>query len=122
MGLPRQSSGIVMMEVKFNASNFSHPEEKCVDFHHLSIATGQLYIPGTDPCIICLCDQGKPLWCQAVRCAASKDCLFYTTGRSCCEFVCMDRAVEGKSGGSSYQYFSFLLNLQLEYRLNEQPN
>ncbi len=51
-----------------------------------------------------------------------QDCLFYTTGRSCCEFVCMDRAVEGKSGGSSYQYFSFLLNLQLEYRLNEQPN
>ena len=25
-----------------------------------------------------------------------QDCLFYTAGKSCCEFICMDRVVEGK--------------------------
>ena len=61
-----------MMEVNVNVTALANPEEECVDFHHLSVPTGQLYIPGNDPCIICLCSQGKPLWCQAVRCAASK--------------------------------------------------
>lgn len=78
------------MEISWNTVNHDH----CLDYKNTTIASGTHYIPGLDPCILCLCESGKNLYCQAVRCAASEDCLFYTAGKSCCEFICMDRVVE----------------------------
>merc|ERR1712071_201762 len=74
------------------------------------------YIPGADPCILCLCENGKKFYCQAVRCAASEDCLFYTTGKSCCEFICMDKAVEVLCG---FCLISLLLLIILIYYLRK---
>ncbi|KAI9565599.1 hypothetical protein GHT06_009391 [Daphnia sinensis] len=83
-----------MITVMDGHKNMNHVDDHCLDFQNVTIPSGSTYIPGSDPCVLCLCEHGKNLWCQAVRCAASEDCLFYTTGKSCCEFICMDRVVE----------------------------
>lgn len=46
--------------------------ENCQDITGRTIARGSHYVPGPDSCTVCLCDEGKPKWCQAVLCAAPK--------------------------------------------------
>lgn len=46
--------------------------ESCQDITGRTIAGGNHYVPGPDSCTVCLCDGGKPKWCQAVLCAAPK--------------------------------------------------
>ena len=44
----------------------------CQDITGRTIPGGNHYVPGPDSCTVCLCDGGKPKWCQAVLCAAPK--------------------------------------------------
>lgn len=46
--------------------------ESCQDITGRTIPGGNHYVPGPDSCTVCLCDGGKPKWCQAVLCAAPK--------------------------------------------------
>lgn len=46
--------------------------ESCQDINGRTITGGNHYVPGPDSCTVCLCDGGKPKWCQAVLCAAPK--------------------------------------------------
>lgn len=46
--------------------------ETCQDINGRTIAGGNHYVPGPDSCTVCLCDEGRPKWCQAVLCAAPK--------------------------------------------------
>jgi len=105
-----------MDESSFKDDSYSIKKDHCQDFWNLSVPSGQHYIPGADPCILCLCENGKKFYCQAVRCAASEDCLFYTTGKSCCEFICMDKAVEVLCG---FCLISLLLLIIFVYYLRK---
>lgn len=67
----------------------------CQDITGRTIPGGNHYVPGPDSCTVCLCDGGKPKWCQAVLCAAPKDCKSFRIGSSCCEFICLDNTEEG---------------------------
>ena len=73
MWAPLDSSCSTKMdELQFKDSSHSIKNEHCQDFWNLSVPSGQHYIPGADPCILCLCENGKKFYCQAVRCAASE--------------------------------------------------
>ncbi|KZS16139.1 putative Type ii collagen, partial [Daphnia magna] len=61
-----------MITVMDGHKNINHVEDHCLDFQNVTIPSGSTYIPGSDPCVLCLCEHGKNLWCQAVRCAASE--------------------------------------------------
>lgn len=61
-----------MDELQLKDNSYSIKKEHCQDFWNLSVPSGQHYIPGADPCILCLCENGKKFYCQAVRCAASE--------------------------------------------------
>lgn len=50
--------------------------ESCQDITGRTISVGSHYVPGPDSCTVCLCDGGKPKWCQAVLCAAPKVILY----------------------------------------------
>lgn len=74
--------------------------ESCQDINGRTITGGNHYVPGPDSCTVCLCDGGKPKWCQAVLCAAPKDCKSFRIGSSCCEFICLDNTEGGNDEGS----------------------
>jgi len=74
--------------------------ESCLDITGRTIAGGNHYVPGPDSCTVCLCDGGRPKWCQAVLCAAPKDCKSFRIGSSCCEFICLDDSEGGRDQGS----------------------
>ena len=46
--------------------------QSCQDINGRIVAGGNHYVSGPDSCTVCLCDEGKPKWCQAVLCAAPK--------------------------------------------------
>jgi hypothetical protein len=46
--------------------------DSCIDLKGRLIAGGHQYVPGPDSCTVCLCESGKPKWCQAVLCVAPK--------------------------------------------------
>jgi len=72
----------------------------CLDITGRTITGGNHYVPGPDSCTVCLCDGGRPKWCQAVLCAAPKDCKSFRIGSSCCEFICLDNSEGGRDEGS----------------------
>lgn len=98
--------------------------QSCQDINGRTITGGNHYVPGPDSCTVCLCDEGKPKWCQAVLCAApkvlnnkrfflvnnflinilyqidSQDCKSFRIGSSCCEFICLDNTEGGNDEGS----------------------
>ncbi|EFX79752.1 hypothetical protein DAPPUDRAFT_304342 [Daphnia pulex] len=74
--------------------------QSCQDINGRTITGGNHYVPGPDSCTVCLCDGGKPKWCQAVLCAAPKDCKSFRIGSSCCEFICLDNTEGGNDEGS----------------------
>lgn len=40
----------------------------CKDVNGLQFETGHHYIPGPEPCTLCICDNGNPIHCKAVFC------------------------------------------------------
>lgn len=63
--------------------------ESCLDITGRTIAGGNHYVPGPDSCTVCLCDGGRPKWCQAVLCAAPK----VTSSCYYCEFLTLKVSV-----------------------------
>ncbi|CAL8138746.1 unnamed protein product [Orchesella dallaii] len=61
----------------------------CIDINQKLIPHGVHYAPESDQC--CTCDDGEPKWCKAVLCEPPEDCKSFKVGRSCCDFICMDK-------------------------------
>ena len=59
-----------------NAGTTSREEldfgQSCQDINGRIVAGENHYVPGPDSCTVCLCDEGKPKWYQAILCAAPK--------------------------------------------------
>ncbi|XP_058809253.1 uncharacterized protein LOC131674535 [Phymastichus coffea] len=81
----------------------------CRDVNGLLHETGYHYIPGPEPCTLCVCDNGNPTLCKAVLCKyknqeslPNKDCKTFRFGSTCCELICLDDAisVNDKTDGS----------------------
>ncbi|XP_022914781.1 uncharacterized protein [Onthophagus taurus] len=62
----------------------------CKDIHQHIVSQGLHYIPGTNPCTLCVCDKGSPKWCKSVLCAPPQNCKSFQMGTLCCEFKCLD--------------------------------
>ncbi|KRT79818.1 hypothetical protein AMK59_7146 [Oryctes borbonicus] len=62
----------------------------CKDIHQHVVSQGLHYIPGTNPCTLCVCDKGGPKWCKSVLCAPPQNCKSFQVGTLCCEFKCLD--------------------------------
>ncbi|XP_066602905.1 mucin-2-like isoform X2 [Prorops nasuta] len=63
----------------------------CKDLQGKSYQSGIHYIPGPEPCTICVCDNGNPKWCKAFICTfPEEDCKSFRRGDTCCEFICLD--------------------------------
>ncbi|KAI4454213.1 integral membrane protein dgcr2/idd [Holotrichia oblita] len=58
--------------------------------HQQVVSQGLHYIPGTNPCTLCVCDKGGPKWCKSVLCAPPQNCKSFQVGTLCCEFKCLD--------------------------------
>ncbi|XP_076231849.1 uncharacterized protein LOC143177661 [Calliopsis andreniformis] len=63
----------------------------CKDQQGRSFESGIYYIPGPEPCTLCVCDNGNPKWCKAFVCKfAEEDCKSSRRGDICCEYICLD--------------------------------
>ncbi|XP_015606665.1 endochitinase A isoform X2 [Cephus cinctus] len=75
----------------------------CKDLQGRSFESGFHYIPGPEPCTLCVCDNGNPKWCKAVICTLPQDalpkhdCKSFRFGNTCCEFICMDDTLSSVS-------------------------
>ncbi|XP_033226421.1 uncharacterized protein LOC117178951 isoform X1 [Belonocnema kinseyi] len=75
----------------------------CKDLQGRSYETGFHYIPGPEPCTLCVCENGNPKWCKAVICTfpqetlPKQDCKSFRFGNTCCEFICMDDTLSSVS-------------------------
>ncbi|CAB0034004.1 unnamed protein product [Trichogramma brassicae] len=41
---------------------------QCKDINGVSHETGNHYVPGPEPCTLCVCNNGNPTWCKTVYC------------------------------------------------------
>lgn len=62
----------------------------CMDIHHHIVSQGLHYVPGPNPCTLCVCEKGSPKWCKQVLCSPPQNCKSFEVGNSCCEFKCLD--------------------------------
>ncbi|XP_043474127.1 uncharacterized protein LOC122506162 [Leptopilina heterotoma] len=75
----------------------------CKDLQGRSYETGFHYTPGSEPCTLCVCDNGNPKWCKAVICTfpqetlPKQDCKSFRFGNTCCEFICVDDTLSAVS-------------------------
>ncbi|XP_051161477.1 uncharacterized protein LOC127281676 isoform X2 [Leptopilina boulardi] len=73
----------------------------CKDSQGRSYETGFHYVPGPDPCTLCICDNGNPNRCKAIICTQEtlpkQDCRSFKFGNTCCEFICMDDTLSSGS-------------------------
>ncbi|XP_017776152.1 PREDICTED: uncharacterized protein LOC108562361 isoform X2 [Nicrophorus vespilloides] len=67
----------------------------CIDIHSHIVSQGLHYVPGTNPCTLCICDKGSPKWCKSVLCSPPQNCKSFEVGSSCCEFKCLDDILSG---------------------------
>ncbi|XP_053995609.1 mucin-12-like [Hylaeus anthracinus] len=70
----------------------------CKDQQGRSYESGSYYIPGPEPCTLCVCDNGNPKWCKAFVCKfAEEDCKSSRRGDVCCEYICLDDTLSSLS-------------------------
>ncbi|RVE51511.1 hypothetical protein evm_003912 [Chilo suppressalis] len=69
-------------------------QEVCTDFRGRVIFNGLHYVPSSDTCTLCVCDNGIPKVCKAVLCSPPQDCRSFRVGNTCCEFICLDDVVK----------------------------
>lgn len=51
-----------------------------------------IYIPGPEPCTLCVCDNGNPKWCRALVCKYAEE-YCKSTRHICCQYICLDDTV-----------------------------
>ncbi|XP_076300491.1 uncharacterized protein LOC143218849 [Lasioglossum baleicum] len=64
----------------------------CKDHQGRSYETGGSYIPGSNPCTLCICDNGNPKLCKAFVCTKfpEEDCKSFLRSDTCCQYLCLD--------------------------------
>ena len=61
---------------------------ECLDRDGKRVANGGMYMPETDPCVNCRCENGRVGVCSTVVCARPR-CEDYITSRDvCCHYTC----------------------------------
>ncbi|XP_043261174.1 uncharacterized protein LOC122402451 isoform X2 [Colletes gigas] len=70
----------------------------CKDQRGRFFESGLYYIPGPEPCSLCVCDNGNPKLCKAFVCKfAEEDCKSSLRGDVCCEYICLDDTLSSLS-------------------------
>ncbi|XP_017884998.1 uncharacterized protein LOC108627914 isoform X2 [Ceratina calcarata] len=74
--------------------NVIHAESgvTCKDQQGRSSENTFIYIPGPEPCTLCVCDNGNPKWCKALVCKYAEE-YCKSSGAICCQYICMDDAM-----------------------------
>ncbi|XP_033329133.1 uncharacterized protein LOC117221918 [Megalopta genalis] len=64
----------------------------CKDHQGRSYETGGSYILGSNPCTLCICDNGNPKLCKAFVCTKfpEEDCKSFLRSDICCQYICLD--------------------------------
>lgn len=78
--------------------NSENVQAHCIDLNSNIVSQGLHYVPGTNPCTVCICDKGSPKWCKSVLCSAPQNCKSFQVGNTCCEFKCLDDILTGTDG------------------------
>ncbi|XP_076748804.1 uncharacterized protein LOC143422212 isoform X1 [Xylocopa sonorina] len=61
----------------------------CKDQQGRSYENAFVYIPGPEPCTLCVCDNGNPKWCKAFVCKFVEE--YCKSSRNiCCQYICLD--------------------------------
>lgn len=61
----------------------------CIDRQGATVPEGAMYKPESDPCIECMCRDGRPTRCLSVICQPP-DCNWELIEGECCQFRCID--------------------------------
>ncbi|KAJ8688537.1 hypothetical protein QAD02_024332 [Eretmocerus hayati] len=116
--LSRISSCIDARIISFVTAGVSAAGATCRDVNGLFHETGYHYIPGPEPCTLCVCDNGNPTLCKAVLCKykehetlPNKDCKTFRFGSTCCELICLDDAVSSTTNDRSDAHYDLGLRL-----------
>nr|XP_012140566.1 PREDICTED: putative GPI-anchored protein PB15E9.01c isoform X2 [Megachile rotundata] len=83
--------------------NVIHAESgvSCKDQQGRSYESGFLFVPGPEPCTLCVCENGNPKLCKAMLCnsRAEEDCKSSRRGDICCEYICLSSISNDKTDG-----------------------
>ncbi|XP_034192137.2 uncharacterized protein LOC117609636 isoform X2 [Osmia lignaria lignaria] len=73
----------------------------CKDQQGRSYESGFLFVPGPEPCTLCVCENGNPKLCKALLCnsRAEEDCKSSRRGDICCEYICLSSISNDKNDG-----------------------
>ncbi|XP_023290655.1 uncharacterized protein LOC105696319 isoform X2 [Orussus abietinus] len=88
--------GYAVLTLTLHFNGRAEGNVSCKDIKGRSYETGFYYIPGPEPCTLCVCENGNPKLCKAVICTLpqdslpKQDCKSFRFGNTCCEFICMD--------------------------------
>ncbi|XP_016915232.1 uncharacterized protein LOC107999729 isoform X2 [Apis cerana] len=71
--------------------NVIHAESgvTCKDQQGRSYENTFIYIPGPEPCTLCVCDNGNPKWCKALVCKYAEE-YCKSSRHICCQYICLD--------------------------------
>jgi len=64
-------------------------EDGCIDREGIRVAEGAVYKPDEDPCIECICREGRQTQCMSVACQPPS-CEWERIEGECCQFRCLD--------------------------------
>ena len=70
-------------------SEGSMSEGGCTDRQGAAVSEGASYKPDSDPCIECICREGRRTQCMAVTCQPPS-CEWEPVEGECCQFRCLD--------------------------------
>ncbi|XP_052257190.1 uncharacterized protein LOC127862217 isoform X2 [Dreissena polymorpha] len=67
-------------------------DDLCVGFGGQKVREGDNYQPGADPCLTCICEDGRAAFCRSIACAPSNmQCQNQTrVPGKCCQYECLD--------------------------------
>jgi len=64
-------------------------EGGCIDRQGAAVSEGASFKPDSDPCIECICREGRQTRCMTVACQPP-NCEWELIEGECCEFRCLD--------------------------------
>jgi len=64
-------------------------EDGCIDREGATVPEGDVYKPDSDPCIECICREGRRTLCSIVTCQVPS-CEWERIEGECCQFRCLD--------------------------------